>query len=606
MHDNFSQPIFLRIHFCLSLCSLILLQGCQVPPDIAPAPDPGPAIEIARDTSLSGKKAIQSSILDSAMRQPNQDSIILLESGDDALLARIHLIRAARQSIEIQTFIWVYDRSGQWVYRELLEAARRGVKVRLLIDQFVNPELSTEEYAAIATAHQNLEIRLFRPLTVNAINTTWDVSRKTFTRFTTMNHRMHHKVLLVDGQAAIIGGRNYQDAYFDRDPNLSFRDRDVIATGPVCRDVLDFFEKFWKHDHSFEASRMQDLKKSLQEGTARLPGGLTAPLEPMFAEIDRLADSYDLATVRPELKAWPVDDIEYISDTPVKVTQHKFAGQLNPFARLRNFIAGAESEVLIQTPYSVFENRTYKRWSKVRKERPEVRVCLSTNSLSSADHVYVGSMALKQRRAQIESLGIELYLAKPVPGDIREMVPRYETLLQETSHYTDPNWSEDPDIMDLEIEGPRFCVHAKTMIFDRKISFIGSHNFDPRSMNLNTECGFIIRDEVFARHLAGLYEKAIHPDNSWVVAPRNYKTVVGEVNSFINLVSSSLPLFDIWPLEHVSCFELAEGHEPLSPYDEAFHDHYHDVGPFPGFDLGIEGVQVRLLRAIGRPAVPLM
>jgi phosphatidylserine/phosphatidylglycerophosphate/cardiolipin synthase-like enzyme len=555
---------------------------------------------------LSGEVSIRSNILDAADDQPDQHQVILLETGDDALLARIHLIRAARESIDIQTFIWVYDRSGRWVYRELLEAARRGVKVRVLIDQFVNPELPAEEYAAIATAHENLEIRLFRPLTVNAINKSWDVSRRTFTGFTTMNHRMHHKVLLVDGKAAIIGGRNYQDAYFDRDATLSFRDRDVIALGPACRDVRKFFNKFWNHDKSYEASRMQDLKLVLASGDASFPKDLNEPVRPLFRELDQLANNYDLSLAHPSLRLWTVSKMEYLSDAPVKITQHRFPGQLNPFAQLRTFVANSQEEVLIQTPYSVFEDRTYKRWKNIRKERPEVRVCLSTNSLSSADHVYVGSMALKQRRKQIESLGIELYLAKPVPGDIREMVPRYQELLSETASYMDPQWNEDPEIMELDIEGPRFCVHSKTMIFDRKIAFVGSHNFDPRSINLNTECGVMIWDEPFARHLATLYDQAIHPDNSWVIAPRKYPPVVGGLNNFMTMVSSNLPLFDIWPLEHVSCFELEEGHEPLSPYDDNFHESYRDVGPFPGLDMGLDGVKVRLLRAIGDPAVPLM
>ena len=515
----------------------ILLGGCRGPADVAPPPDPGPAPEIRRDTALSNAEPLNSSILDGASAEPRRHKVVLLEIGDDALLARIHLIRSARESIDIQTFIWVYDRSGQWVYRELLEAARRGVKVRLLIDQFVNPELPAEEYAAIATAHENLEIRLFRPLTVNAINRPWDVSRKTFTRFATMNHRMHHKVFLVDDKVAILGGRNYQDAYYDRDSTLNFRDRDVLVTGPACPDIGRFFDEFWEHDMSVEASRMKDLKRSLLAGTARLPASLTAPLDPTFAEIDLLANLYDLRSVRPHLREWRVDHIEYMSDKPVKVTQHRNPGFLNPFAELRNYISNSEKEVLIQTPYSVFEDRAYKRWRKIRKERPELRVCLSTNSLSSADHVSVGSMALKQRRTQIESLGIELYLAKPVPGDIREMVPRYDTLLRESASSLDPDWEKDPDIMQLDIEGPRFCVHAKTMIFDRKISFVGSHNFDPRSVNLNTECGVIIRDAAFSRHLAHVYEQAIHPHNSWVVAPRKYAPLVGEVNSLITMVS---------------------------------------------------------------------
>lgn len=544
--------------------------------------------------------------METASESPDLHRLVLLESGDDALLARIHMIRSAERSIDIQTFIWVFDNSGRWVYRELLAAARRGVKVRLLIDQFVNPELPAEEYAAIATAHENLEIRLFRPLTVNAINRPWDVTRRTFTRFTTMNHRMHHKVLLVDGSAAILGGRNYQDAYFDRDVTLSFRDRDVIVSGPVCPDIERFFNLFWEHEYAIEASRMRDLKEALATGMAHFPDDLKAALPAYFHELDDLANAYDLSLERPQLRQWEIESMEYISDTPVKVTQYKFPGQLNPFARLRSLIAGAESEVLLQTPYAVFEERTYKRWKKVRQKRPEVRVCLSTNSLSSADHVYVGSMALKQRRPQIEKLGIELFLAKPLPADIHDMVPRYPLLLEETNDYMDPNWSDDPDVMELEMEGPRFCVHAKTLVIDRKLAMVGSHNFDPRSTNLNTECGVFIHDAAFAEHLAQLIEQANHPRNSWVVAERKYPPVMGGFNNFMSYISSNLPLLDVWPLEHVTCFELKEGMEPLSPYEEGFHDHYTDVGPFPGLDLGLEPVKVRLLRAIADPTVPLM
>jgi phosphatidylserine/phosphatidylglycerophosphate/cardiolipin synthase-like enzyme len=296
----------------------------------------------------------------------------------------------------------------------------------------------------------------------------------------------------------------------------------------------------------------------------------------------------------------------FLTDKPVKVARYRNPGRVSAFAPMSDLIASSKSEVLIQTPYSVFDDQTYKRWGKVRKARPEVRVCLSTNSLSSADHVYVGSLALKQRRAQIERLGIELYLGKPVPADIRVMVPRYEKLLQQNADPTTPDWREDPEIMELESGGPRFCIHAKTLVFDREACFIGSHNFDPRSANLNTECGVLILDEAFSSHVASFIDQAIHPDNSWVVAPREFVPLVDDVNSLISLVSTSLPLFDLWPLDHVSCYELLEGMEPISPYDEAFHKRYKDVGPFPGLDIGLKTVQVRLLRAIGKPAVPLM
>jgi len=570
-----------------------------------PPPDLGPPADVERDDSRSGIEPIQSNILEAAYSDPDAHRTVLLEHGDDALLARIHLIRAARQSIDIQTFIWVYDHSGSWLYYELLQAARRGVKVRVLVDQFVSPGVTVDEYAGIVSAHENLEFRLYWPLTLNAINTSWGVIRNTFTRFSTMNHRMHNKILLVDGKVAIIGGRNVQDAYFDRDPGLTFRDRDVIVSGPACKDIQKSFKEFWQFDECYEASRMEDLKKSLEAGKATTLPAFGRPLEPFFHEIHELANNPDLSSSRPHLKSWEVSHIDFISDHPSKNPKFKPPHKMAPFKKAGDAMIAAESEILIQTPYAVINEKSYKEWKKLRQESG-VRVKFSTNSLSSADHVYVGSIALKQRRRQIKALNIELYLAKPVPEDIREMVPRYNTLFHESASATHPNWEEDEDIMPLDIDGPRFCVHAKSMVIDRKTSLVGSHNFDPRSSNLNTECVVLIHNRPFAEEVAEKIEMGFDAKNSWIVGERRKAPIIGDLNAFISAISTSLPILDIWPIDAISCYELKEGLEPLSPYEENFHEHYNDVGPFPGLNIGLETIKVRLIRAIGAPAAGLM
>ncbi len=256
-----AQPLLIPASVWPALLALLFIAGCMMPPDLVFRPDIGPAPDSFRDDSRVAETPVDSVLLQQAAADPEAQEVTLLENGDDALLARIHLIRSARESIDIQTFIWVYDDTGKWMFKELLAAARRGVRVRLLIDQFVPPGVSTSEYAAIATAHRNLEIRLFRPLSSNAINTEWTYLRKSFTRFTTMNRRMHNKVFIVDDTVAIIGGRNVQNAYFDRDPELCFRDRDIIVTGPVTRSATGFFEVFWNDRDVVEASRMSDLRE---------------------------------------------------------------------------------------------------------------------------------------------------------------------------------------------------------------------------------------------------------------------------------------------------------------------------------------------------------
>jgi phosphatidylserine/phosphatidylglycerophosphate/cardiolipin synthase-like enzyme len=594
------------IRLALLTLVIMVLAGCTLPPDIAPAPTPGPPPAFERDASLSGKPPLESLLMEQAWSDPDAAGVVLLETGDDALLARIHLIRAARESIDIQTFIWVQDRSGGWIFRELVEAARRGVQVRVLIDHFVQPGVDAADYAAMVTAHENLEVRLFRPLSGDAINSEWSVARNTFARFETLNTRMHNKVLLVDGRAAIVGGRNYQDAYFDRDPRLNFRDRDVLVFGPACNDMAAFFSIFWEDRESFEASRMDDLRHALDSGKAQAHAFMDTPLDPVFGQVDQSANLYDLGEAGESLRLWKVDAIEFLSDTPDDMREWRKPWRPQPFENLMETILAAEQEVLIETPYAIMGKRSKRLVKKLNKKEPAVRIRVSTNSLSSSDHLYVGAIALKQRRLQVKDLGMELYLAKPVPGDIRTLVPRYDSLLQESANELNPDWEADMDIIPLDIEGPRFCVHGKSVVIDRRVAFVGSHNFDPRSFNLNTECGVLIRDTTFASHLATTMERAMHPGNSWVVAPRRFPPVMNELNSLITMVSSSLPMFDLWPLEHVSCYELKEGKEPLSPYDPDFQWHYEDVGPIPGMDLGIREIQARLVRSFAGMAAPFM
>ncbi len=561
---------------------------------------------IQLDHNLSNEQPISSKILDLARQEPDSHKTILLEDGDAALLTRIHLIRSARKSIDLQTFIYAYDGTGYWVFKELLAAARRGVRVRLLVDHINTPDIQVEAYAALAAAHQNLEIRIFRPIAGYAIVDSFDLTQNTFMRFSTMNYRMHNKVTLIDDDVAIIGGRNIQDAYYDRDTVMNFLDRDVIVFGPSIQSIQHSFDTFWNHKESYEVLCMRDVSEVFTHGRPDLPERISAPIPSSFEELDRQANLYDLESVRPELKTWTVSNIQFVSDRPVKAVKIANPLRQNPFNIIYSLMEEANKEILIQTPYAVFENKTYSRLREIRKSKPNLPILLSTNSISSTDISYVGGLALKQRRFQVEGLKLELYLSRPVPDSIRKMVSRYDLLLEESENHQHDDWWIERNLFPTPDSGPRFCTHGKSIIIDERISLIGSHNFDPRSIHLNSECMVIIEDEAFSRHVADKIRLAIHPANSWVVAPRNLPPVVGDLNNLISWISSNLPFFDIWPLEHVSCFEIKEGMEPLSPYEKGFHDRYEDVGPFPDLDLGLEQIKVLLIRSFGGPALPLM
>ena len=187
----------------------------------------------------------------------------LLDVGEDALLARIHLIRAAKESIILQTFIWDDDEVGQLIFAEFLHAARRGVKVRLILDQYgtyVRPRV----LAAMVTAHENIEIRLYRPIMkLGGRSAVQDVGG-IITDAKTLYRRMHNKLLAVDGRIGIVGGRNIQDSYFDYGNKFNFIDLDILVIGPVVKDMVRSFELYWNSSETKRALALIDIASAAQ------------------------------------------------------------------------------------------------------------------------------------------------------------------------------------------------------------------------------------------------------------------------------------------------------------------------------------------------------
>src|SRR5690606_24186337 len=160
---------------------------------------------------------------------------------------RIHLIRAARESIDIQSFIWAEDDSGWLVLDELIAPARRGVRVRILVDQLFALD-DIKWLARLARAHANLEVRLFNPTFDDAVTLPLEFAAGGLCCFTRFNQRMHNKLFLVEGEFGIGGGRNYEDRYFDWDPAFDYRDREVLVIGARAgREMLASFDEFWNY-----------------------------------------------------------------------------------------------------------------------------------------------------------------------------------------------------------------------------------------------------------------------------------------------------------------------------------------------------------------------
>ena len=169
--------------------------------------------------------------------QHQKNKVALLDIGEEALLLRIHLIRSARHSIAMQTIIWVNDETGRLLMYEMIQAAKRGVQVQLLVDHFVSDK-HPEVAAFLATVHPNLKIKLYNPIVGQFSDhriapSTLDQLTRLLSDFNKVNQRMHNKIFIVDNQIAVTGGRNNQNAYYDQARGMNYRDRDILVTGPV-------------------------------------------------------------------------------------------------------------------------------------------------------------------------------------------------------------------------------------------------------------------------------------------------------------------------------------------------------------------------------------
>ncbi|MGH8090669.1 MAG: phospholipase D-like domain-containing protein, partial [Rudaea sp.] len=200
----------------------------------------------------------------------------LLDNGADALLLRVHLIRAARKSIDIQTFIFAEDDAGYLVLDELVKAARRGVKVRVIVDQLFSLE-DVELLAQLARAHVNFELRVYNPTFHKARTPPLEFAAGIVCCFFRFNQRMHNKLFLVDDRIGIAGGRNYENRYFDWDDEFDYRDRDVLVAGPAAQQMGISFEHFWRDRRSVPLSRLRDVSSRI------LDDGLNAPPYPLHA-----------------------------------------------------------------------------------------------------------------------------------------------------------------------------------------------------------------------------------------------------------------------------------------------------------------------------------
>ena len=563
---------------------------------------------------------------------------LILDSGNDALVSRLNLIRSATTSIDLQTYIYDEDDAGRLILDELVKAAQRGVKVRMLMDQLSGLK-KVETLAAVAGLHKNMEVRIFNPVLNRARISYPMYAVAAACCWSQLNRRMHNKLLLIDGAVGITGGRNYQDDYYDWDDVYNFRDRDLLLTGPVTRTMRADFERYWFNPLSVPTHLLKDVgKRILREGVPDLKPHV-------FEHSDRVDQVISAAENQQYVQdtlvkqAIPVGAVAYISDSPEKADVTVANGPddlsgMRASVALRDIVLAAQSEVLVQTPYLVMSKSAQAVFRGLKDGPNPPVVQISTNSLASTDAFIAYGLSYKYKRRYMRRLGFEIYEYKPFPERIPGVekvtdqpdqphgeVPRVGLLV---SKNPDRNVGMNPMMKDsaarrfwipgsnkpvrLLHEGVRYGMHAKSMVVDGTTAVIGTHNFDPRGQTYNTESIVVIRDARFAKTLVDSIRSDMTPGNAWVVAPRKVP-VLGGINYTMGKISNELPIFDFWPVSYATSYEFmpsAQCPTPLRITDPRFRECYQSVGDFPEARLGIKTLLVRFFAAFGSGLAPIM
>lgn len=543
--------------------------------------------------------------------------VTLLEYGQDALLARIHLIRAARERIDLQSYILVDDDAGQFVLLELLAAARRGVRVRVLIDQVFGFD-DLARLKLLATSHVNFEMRLYSPPYGEAHTGSFKFLVGILCCFTRFNQRMHNKLLLIDGLVGITGGRNIQNRYFDWDPGFNYRDRDVLLTGPVGAHMQRGFEQFWRHRRSVPIAALRDVRQALDETGAPAPPAVLARGERML-DLSAMADSATVIEQRFVRPAYAVGRVDFYTDRPNKPFERNTAEERDLSARLRRLLRSAQEQVVLQTPYLLFSRAAQREFRQLQDGPDSPRVIVSTNSLASTDAFPVYALAHKYRRRYLREFGFEIHEFKPFPAHVpidmsaagvidREVLGAWATEARRAfgSSATSRRPRRWRGPLPLRQAGMRIGLHAKSMVLDERISMVGTHNFDPRSDRINTESFVLVHDPEFARALRRLILNDTRPENAWTIAPRPKPPLLSGLNYSIGKFSEVLPIFDVWPWKYATSYEINRGCEPVHYKDPKFAECYTLVGDFPEVDLIGKGIYTRIITAFGAGLAPIL
>lgn len=397
---------------------------------------------------------------DIARSRSEPNAISLIQSNLGAFAARVGSARAAGRSLDLMYYMWNADLTGQLVMREVIAAADRGVRVRLLLDD-LGVSISDRAFHAI-DSHPNIELRLFNPTKAreNIIRRGLEM----LMRFRSVNRRMHNKAWIADGRVLIVGGRNIGDAYFDAAEAANFRDFDVLAHGECVSQAEEIFDDYWNSAvavpvRSLLARRPNKLAK-LRRRMDLLASGNAA--SPYLAQVE--SQHHQGNFLLSDSLHW-VENAQVVADPPEKAAGKRRNGRNFLMETLLPLMEETKQKLRITSPYFIPGQKGVETFSRLSASG--VSVCVLTNSLAATDVAAVHA-GYSRYRLPLLLNGIKIH-------ELRSL-------------------ADDHKSFSLRGSG-QASLHTKAFTRDGETGFIGSLNFDPRSMSLNTEMGVLFSSE---------------------------------------------------------------------------------------------------------------
>ncbi len=466
-----------------AFAAALMSAGCATLPPVLDVPKTQSSALANPETTTLGKR------FDARAREhKGLSGFRVLPDGVEGFALRLRIAQQAQRTLDVQYFLLEQDDTGQLLLEALLAAADRGVRVRILLDDAEAFDAGSR--IRPLAAHSNIDVRIYNPFLLRG--------QLGFMRWAEylvgsrrLNYRMHNKLFVGDNAVAVTGGRNIGDSYFQASTTIEFGDFDLAVAGPMVRQLSQSFDRYWNDRLAVPAEAMplgrpseRDLegcREALAEHKRRMADS------DYLREMPRGDPLADLQSGKAPL-VWASAVLADDSPDKAQVIDGASPGRLI-WQTVAAAAKGAKRELIIVSPYLVPAPAEMALIGGLRDQG--VRVRILTNSLASTDMPIVHAGYIRYRIPLLEG-GSELYEVRPLLGQ------------PHTSHGVIKSGGSG-----------RFALHAKVLIVDRQRVFIGSMNFDQRSMDMNTEIGLIIDSPQLSGQIAERFEAIAQPANSY-------------------------------------------------------------------------------------------